>query len=223
MSSELSDATEGVVKGLLDWSEEKIKSWVEKFKNKELLFVEDEVNISLVKKQRESSEYDLIKRYVHDKDIRLCCLLGLGLRDIEKKRMDFNPLKKKIVSKFGQRGLYIAHFVQNGLFSRYIGMLVSNEVTPEATTMEINDFLKDIEINVIYIQATDNVENRIREIITKIDSRSPRTFVLSSSGSAKEVCLKIYLHVKDRVDTYSSEKYEAMDKLAVFLYRQEYT
>ena len=101
MSSELTDATGGLVKGTLSWGEEKIKEFARKFKNRQLVFIQDEETINLVRSQLKSGEWSLFCQYVSNKELRLLVQLGLTLRklDTDKNEKALLNLRTKIIER----------------------------------------------------------------------------------------------------------------------------
>src|SRR3989344_1668561 len=116
MSSDdfIEGATKGAVKGALEFSEDKIKLFLRKFKDRELAFIEDEQTIKLVKTQREKPEWALYRKYVKDGDLRLQIEMGFSLRQLEKigEKNKHQNLRNKLHKKYGEKGLHIAEIVQ---------------------------------------------------------------------------------------------------------------
>jgi len=146
MSSEedfISNIAKGMTRGVIDWSSEKVMTLIKKFKNKELAFIEDIETIDIAKEQRKTTEFDFFKKYIADKHLRILFQMGLTLRKLEKANKDLQPLKEKISNKYDIKGLHIAYFVQNGLFSKYIGSILE-KTTPQRVSFEIKNLLKNI-------------------------------------------------------------------------------
>ena len=115
----LVSAAEGATRGVLGWTEEKLKGLVEKFHNRDIAFVSDLETINLAKKQRKTSEWELFRDYIEDPDLRILFQMGLTLRDLEKKNRPIAPLRQKIFKKYEIEGLHIAQVVQNGILNAY--------------------------------------------------------------------------------------------------------
>ncbi|MAG78581.1 hypothetical protein CL616_04425 [archaeon] len=217
----ISSAAEGATQGFLNWGKEEIKNWITKFKNRDLAFVNDNETIELVKEQRETGEWDLFKQYIKNKDYRILFQMGLSLRKLEKENKPYEPLKKKILKKYGRKGLQIAHFVQNKLFSRFYANLLERVNSSKQISLEIAEFLENLEKTVVFVSNVDKIETKTSEIIAKIQSGSPETFIISSSGSAKDACDTIKFQVIQKIDNYTYEEYNAPDKKIYFLNRVE--
>ncbi len=230
MSSESSpdpieSAAKGLTKGTLEWTHERLKEWVIKFKNRDLAFIKDIETINLVKEQRETGEWDFFKKYVKDSELRILFQMGLTLRKLEKEKkyLELDALKKKTFNKFNTKGLHIAEFVQNGLFSKYIGNRLNRAVTSHKLKSEIDDLFKNFENRVAFIQAIhqEKIEKKADEIITKIQANSPDTFIISGSGLAIGVCEQIKEKVLSAISGYEEELYKVEDKKIFFLNRIE--
>jgi len=228
MSSEDKDplvsATEGVVRGVLGWTEEKLKECVEKFRNRDLVFIRDKDTIQRAKDVRKKGEFAFFKHYVKGKEFqqyRIQFQLGLTLRSLEKKGLDFSGLKNTIFKKYDKQGLHIAQFVQNGIFSKYVGNLLEQDNTEHEIPREIIKVLHNIESTVSFIKKTDDIRQKSKEIVSKIYATSPQTFIISSSGNeAMKKCRKIKVIVmQDISSSYDDELFSSKHKEIYFLNR----
>ena len=219
----LASATEGVTKGVLSWTEQKIKEYVVKFRNKDIAFVEDPETINLAKKQRKTSEWNLFKDYIENPDLRILFQMGLTLRRLEKKKEQrhLESLRDKILNKYDANGLHIAQFVQNGFFGKFIGNILERTATPQKLKFEIENLFQNIEKTTIFIKQLDNVDKKTDEIVTKILANSPNTFIICSSGSATAKCEKIKGKVMKRISGYIAELYKTEFKEIYFINRLE--
>ncbi|HIH05399.1 TPA: hypothetical protein HA372_02445 [Candidatus Woesearchaeota archaeon] len=109
----VSDAAEGVTKGVLGYTEEKIKQFAKKFIDRKLIFINRPETIELVKEQLKSGEWSLCKQYIKDIDLKILVQLGLALRKLESDQVELQNLRDKIVYKYKMKGLHIAQVVQN--------------------------------------------------------------------------------------------------------------
>ena len=116
MSSEIIDpiesAAKGATKGFLEFSEEKLKQLAQKFKDRDLAFIEDSETIDEAKEIRKQSEYSIFADVIKDKDKRTQFLMGLTLRKQEARRDDTAPLIQKIIKKYNQVGLHLAFLLK---------------------------------------------------------------------------------------------------------------
>ncbi len=145
--------------------------------------------------------------------------MGLTLRN-----KGFATLKKKILHnrKYGRRGLHIAQFVQNGLFGKYLVNILETVSSEEELKIEIKILFDNIENRVVFIRTTDKLQQKIREIVTKIEAHSPNTFIISSIGSAKLNCETIKNGVMEQISSdYACELYasEQKNRMIYFLNR----
>ena len=221
----IESAAKGLTKGTLEWTHERLKEWVIKFKNRDLAFIKDIETINLVKEQRETGEWDLFKKYVGDGKLRILFQMGLTFRKLEKEKkyLELDALRKKTFNKFNAKGLHIAEFVQNDLFSKYIGNRLNRAVTSHKLKFEIDDLFNNLENRVAFIQVVhqEKIEKKADEIITKIQANSPDTFIISGSGLAIGVCEQIKEKIVSAISGYEEELYKIEDKKIFFLNRIE--
>lgn len=151
--------------------------------------------------------------------------MGLTLRKLDKEGKDLRALQEKILKKYDTNGLRVAHFVQNGLFSKYVGNILERAITSQKLTFEIENLFQNIDKTVAFIQSKDEgrTEEKINEIVAKIRVNSPETFVISSSGSAMEACEIIIHGVMSMISGYTLENYNAESRMRkiFFLNKEE--
>ncbi len=209
----LENVAKGATEGALNYLGMSLKTLVKKFLDKDFSFTEDEEVINLAKKQRKKAEWDLFKTYVKDGKLHILFQMGLTLRDLEKDGKDLVSLKNKIRTKYKREGLHVAYFVQNGLFGKLIANIIGRFQTTEEIKSEIENILGNIDKNVEFIDQYDNEKQTSDEIVTKVRAHSPETFIISSVGSAIDVCVKIKENVMGRIsENYTCEVYEDEDK-----------
>lgn len=226
MSSEdhLASVSKGVTEGIINWTEEKAKGLVKKFRNRELAFIEDPETINLAKKQRRTSEWELFKRYVDAYHLRVIFSLGLTLRTLEKRGKPVDKLRRNIQMKYGSKGLHIAYFVQNGFFGRLLGNILEREQTPDKLSKAILNMFTNIENTVVFVSSRDtkeDLEKKAKQIIIKINSHNPKTFIISSIGRATGKCSKVRKMVMKNISGYTLELNKAEKREICFLNKSE--
>lgn len=193
-------------------------SW---FFNRDIAFIQDVDTINTVKEQRNLSEYKYFKQYIVNSDYRILFQLGLTLRKFEKNNKRLTRLRDKIVLKYGESGLHIAQFVQNGLINKCVGnILESSTIDPEDLTGEIEKLFYNIENIVNYIEQFDNVDKKVKEITTKMLAHSPKLYIICSSKSAMGKCQQIINEVLKEIQNYAVELYKTDIKEVFFLKRK---
>ncbi|HIH22412.1 TPA: hypothetical protein HA238_01660 [Candidatus Micrarchaeota archaeon] len=205
----IKDAAEGAAKGALEFSAEKIDLLVKRFAQGDLAFIEDEANIQLVKDQRKTPEWNQYIKYIKDKDLRLQLEMGLSLKRLQNdklKRKRLLDLKQKILIKYGDRGVHIAQLVQNGLFGRYVGLLVGNTNNDKEMEEGINSVLLNIDRYVLFVKETDQVEYTSKTIVTRINALVPKAIIIFSRGPiAVKIAKKIIEKTKKEIMGYRFE------------------
>lgn len=215
----IESASKGATEAFLEWSEEKVKQLVRKFKDRKIAFVHNAETVEIAKEQRQTSEWELFRMYVNDQRLHILFLMGLTLRRLEKNKKQREDLRGRIVKKYGVEGLHIAQFIQNGFFPKYLGTILERATTPDELKLEIKDLFENIEITNSYIQNTDNVKKEADTIVTRIQSNSPRTYIISGSRLAMDKCKEVKNVVMGRISGYKEELYRTDIKEVYFLKR----
>ena len=120
----VSDIAEGAAKGILDWSLDKVTSFLQKLENRKIAFIEEQKTIDIVKEQYLSGESKFYGKYIRDKKFLFLARLGLALRKMEGDKERRGNLRDKIFKRYSVEGLHIAEFVENGILNRYVGILI---------------------------------------------------------------------------------------------------
>jgi translation elongation factor EF-1beta len=216
----LASIAEGATKGTLEYLDDKIKGYVTRLRNRDIAFVEDIQTIKSAKESKNASEYKFFKQYIESSDYRVQFLLGLTLKKFEKDNKRLTRLRTKIVLKYGEKGLHVAQFVQNGLISNYIGnVLETLTINPEDLPIEIEKLFDNIENIVNYVEQSDNVDKKVKEIAAKINAFSPKIYVICSSKLAMEQGQKVLKGVLKEIQNYEVELYKTDIKEVYFLKR----
>lgn len=222
MSSDIvKDTAEGAVIGLLNWSKEEIKSLVNKLKDKELAFIQDEKTIKIIKEQYRSGELAIYREYIENVDLIFLLKLGLTLRkleqekDLERRRQ----LREKIFNKYKVNGLHIAQLVENGILNRYIGILIDDITSIDQFKKDIMAVLQNIEKHVLFVQGDDKERDVIKTVITSISSNLPFIFVISGISSAANIVRSCENRLVEILKDYNLEKISAAQKENLFFKR----
>lgn len=220
-STVLKDMSEGAMKGLLSFSKETIAELVQKFKNRELNFIQDQETLDLVKEQVKTGEWSFYKDHIKDKKLRVLIQMGLALRKLEKKPEKLQNLRSNIILGFGEEGLHIAQFVQNKILSKYLGTVVSEINSEKDLIYALENLLRNINKFVIFIKTNDDIDRLTQKIITRIDANAPKIFILGSRKSAIDNCNKIKEKLIKELPDYKFTINEDEQKLILFLLRKE--
>lgn len=209
-------ASSGAVKGVLDWTEEKIKSLVEKFKNRELAFIQDEETIRIVKEQYNSGELNFYKNYIEDRELLFLVKMGLTLRRLENNLDRKQNLRSKLYGKYETRGLHIAEFVENGILNRYIAILIDNFTSIEDFKRKIQTTLENIDNHVLFVQKDDRERLIIQNVTTRVFANSPNIFIVSGISSAAEIVRRCEGTLTPLLNGYELERISSGQKENLF-------
>lgn len=138
-------SVKGAVKGLLEFSAEKIQELIEKHKQGALSFIEDSETIELVKSQKNRPEWFMYAKYVTDKNLRIQIQMGMVLKKLESDKQKLDSLRDKIRKKYNVKGLNVAELVQSGIFGKYVNLLLGEANEEKELENGIEQILSDID------------------------------------------------------------------------------
>jgi len=204
----LESISKGATKGVIEWSSQQIKELVRKFNDRELLFIEDKETIDIVKNQRKKPELNFYRKYIKDHDLRLQVEMGFSLRQLGNEPDKLGDLKEKIVRRYGREGVYVAEFVQLGVFTKYASLLLGDTQNEKELEDGLNEILKNIEKYVLFVKASDDEKRSSGVVVSRINSNIPRVFILFSKGSvANNKAKRILEFVKTQILGYGFQTY----------------
>jgi hypothetical protein len=186
-----SDVLAGITKGLLEHAEEKALAWVERFRNHEIIFIEDPGTIDRVKRQRKSPEWKMLSEVIKDRKLRLLAQMGLTLRELENDQEKTQSLRNKIHHKYGRDGLHIAEAVQNNIIINFIGLESPYIGEPVDLTNRVEKLLNDIEKYIVFIGPDDKEDFLVRRVSIRLDADVPDTLILFGAHKAKRVAISV--------------------------------
>jgi hypothetical protein len=126
----------------------------------------------------------------------------LILRILEHQGKDISSITKHIVKNHDIQGLHIVHFIENGLFSIYLGLImqITNE---DRLQYEIKELFENIDQSTMFVKSEDVPNIKGIEIITKIHSYSPNIFIISAIGDAIKISEKIIFEITPKLNDYT--------------------
>jgi hypothetical protein len=219
------DLAEGATKAAIDIAKEKIKKLAQRFLNNELIFIEDQETIELVKNQLKSGEWNFIKDYIANKGLTLLIQMGLALRELEKqnKRDTLKNLRDKIFSKYKEKGLHIAQFVQCRLLIAYLTQIIDQCSTKKEFIKRIENLLENLELRTSFIRVDDNPGLRVSIIIDRLSTNAPDEYLVFARDSALEVGLTIEKQLEDMIKEYNykMDSNKSKDSLIMILSKKQ--
>jgi hypothetical protein len=217
----LASVSKGFFSAAIEWTEEKFRSVVAEIFDGDLKVVHDVETYRILKEQRKSPELNLFSYYVYD--VTLCQLfrIGLALRQLECNVRKRDALRTRTVKLYGNIGLHIAEFIQNGFFPKYLDIIMAKAKTETEIKREFLEFFENFEKVVTFIKETDNVEKKANEISTRILSNLPNTYIIFSSVVAMSKCGKVKHLVMSKISGYNVDLYKTPAKEVYFLHKAE--
>jgi len=218
----VSDAAEGITKGVLDWSLEKITSFISKLKNKKLAFLENPQTMETVMDQYRSGEGKFYRNYITDKSILPLVMIGLTLRSVEEDEERLHTLRDNVFKKYHAEGLHVAEFVQMGILNRYIGILLEELTSIPEFKNSIEEILKNIEKHTLFVRTTNKKAELIKSADIKIRASSPRIFIISGIKSATKLVSESIDSFKVILKDYEFERVSNNEKEILFFKRKNH-
>lgn len=217
----LEGITKGVVKGVLEFGADQIKSLVARFKNRQVAFIEDPETISLVVSQRKSEELKIYKEYIRDKKLQIIAQMGITLRKLEKDPLKVKNLREKIRKKYASKGLHIAQTVQNNILTTLIALLVQNFESRAEVQEVLNELLEDIEKYVIFVRAEDDAKSKKLEIVTRLNANLPPAMMISGYGPVCTIVREIEKTLKPELhQNYSIISLDDSSKITLIIIKK---
>ncbi len=202
------DIAEGAARGVLSWTKETIVTLAKQFRNKELVFIEDQETIEVVKEQLKTGEWSLSSHYVKDKNLQLLIKVGLTLRALEKqkKQQALQNLRDKISSsKHGKKGLHIAQFVQCKLLKEYVSGIIEKAASEAELIQSIEEMLFHLETRSSFIKKEDSPDIKVNEILTRIQAHAPESYIVFARDSALSTAKLVNDLLKEKIKGYDYE------------------
>src|SRR3989344_688327 len=216
----IDDVISGVAKAVIELSFDRVREFANKFKNKELAFIQEKSVIELVREQYYSGESKFYGKYIEDKYLLLLVRLGLTLRKLESDKNRLNNLRDKIFSEYEVKGLHVCYFVQNGILNRYIGILIESIKSEDELKDKILFILNNIEKHILFVNSMDKSNLIIKRAMSITASHSPSVFIISGTGSASKLVKECSEKIVNFMNDYELEKVSGWDKEILFFKRK---
>jgi hypothetical protein len=192
----IESAAKGATSAVLDWSEQKVRDLVKQFRNHQLAFIKNADNIELIKQERQSSEFSILKQFVPKGPFSIQVQMGLALRQIARDQPRTMELKGRIQHKYGPPGLHVAETTQIGITSQLLTHLAKLYSQPEEVTKRLVYFFDHVEDLVVFVKKTDIPNAIAKMVLTRIESFTAHIIILFGSGYASDVVLEILKEIK---------------------------
>lgn len=214
----IASVAKGTTEGFLNWSDSKVKKYVEGFKNKKFQFLEDPKMIERVKRDYNSGEISFYDTYIDNKEKRMLLSMGITLRSIAPERRSY--LVSRIVNKYQVRGLHVAYISQNEMLIKYIGFLIPKMSSIKDLKNKVSYILDEIDIHAIFIKSSDDAERVAEKVRTIMDAHSPSMFVIDGVGVESCKSRKVFELLKNQMTDYDWS-IETTSKRELFLFKRK--
>ncbi|HEV2165983.1 MAG TPA: hypothetical protein VGS23_03235 [Thermoplasmata archaeon] len=214
------DPVAGVVYGLGKLLAEGAARFLERVRNREVGGSTDPEVISLVKGERRTPEFEFLKEYITDRELRVQVQLGLSLRKLQA-RVDSGgareTLRGNLRRRFGVAGLHVAELVQNGVVTGYLNLLVRGEPTKADIQTRIEGFLRHADEFVLFVVAGNPVEQTLEKVRMRLIARGTGTVSIYAKGSARRVLETILKRLRKDSEGYVIEVIASEDRVMAFV------
>lgn len=217
----LAAVSEGATKALLEWSERKVLDFAKKFRNRELAFVRNSDNIDLIKEERQSSEFSILKQFVPKGPLSIQVQMGLALRQIARDQPRTMELKGRIQHKYGLPGLHVAEITQIGITIQLLTRLTKLYSRPEEVTKRLMIFFDHIDDLVVFVKKTDTPNAIAKIVLNRIESFPAHIVILFGSGYAQDVVFDILKLIKKDGRGYVIEVLREGVQITAFIFTPE--
>ncbi len=223
MPDPLESASKGVTKGLLEWTEEKLKELVKRFSNREVAFVEDKPSAEAIKKQDQTSEYKILCNFIPKGYFRILVRSGLALREIENDQDRVNRFRSNVYSKYGASGVRIAELTQMGIVTQLLAHLAKIYQNPPDVQKKLLAFFDQVDQLTIFVKTDDSerVERISGLVRERVDTNPSQMVILFGRAKAVRVLLKILKDIKADPRDYSIEIQQEGYQLTAFIFSPE--
>ncbi len=219
-SDPIKSATEGATLAVLEWTEQKVRELVKQFQNRKLAFIRNAENIELVKEERKSTEFSILKQFV-PKNYIILIQMGLALRQIATDQNRVIPLVDKIRRKYGRKGLHVAQITQVGITNELLTHLAQYYRDPAEVTKRLTYFLDRVEDLVIFVRSSDKPNAIITKIVNRIEASEAHIMILFGSGYAQNIVDKVLEQLEDEAGEYVIERRREGVQITAFIFTPE--
>lgn len=217
----LASASEGATLAAIEWTEQKVRDLVKQFRNRQLAFIKNADNIDLVKEERLSSEFSILKQFVPKGPFSIQVQMGLALRQIEDNQDRTIQLVDRIRETYGYPGLHVAEITQIGITSQLLTHLTKLYSRPEEVTKKLVFFFDHIEDLVVFVKKTDIPSAIAKMVMTRIESFTAHMMIVFGSGYAQDIVLEILEEMDKDARGYVMDVRREGLQITVFIFTPE--
>lgn len=225
MSTPTEDAAKGAAGAILDLSVKNIPELVRRFRDGQLAFIKDRESIDTVKQERDSAEWEVIRKFIpkEERVLGIQIQMGLALRVMEDRGQKgrIEDLRLKIFTRFGSQALHIAELAQRGILTEFLARLTKMYASPADVRSKFVSFLKQSEDLAIFVEGTDSVPAMVRMIKVRLDQIGAHTVLVFSRGFARSNANKIVKKLKEDKRGYVIETQDDGRQLTHFIFSPE--
>jgi hypothetical protein len=216
----IASAAKGATLAGLEWTEQKVRDLVKQFNNRKLAFLKDADNIELVKEERKSTEFSILKQFVPEAYI-IQVQMGLTLRQIAADQVRVQSLRGKIARKYDSKGLHVAEMTQVGIMIQLLTHLSGLYRDPVEVKKRLDYFLDHAEDLAIFVKTSDKPKAVVPLIVARIEAQDAHIMILFGCLSAQNIVNRVLNLLKEEPRNYPFETYQEGEQTIAFIYTPE--
>lgn len=217
-ASALGGAAGAIGAKAIDWTAEKAKELAQRFKDRELAFIENPEDVEVVKRVRKTAEYEFLREYAPSSKHRVIMQMGPALRHAENDPDRVQRLRDAIKRAHGVEGLRLAECVQSGIFQLMYDRLLHEGVSEEKLEQILQHAIRNIDDYVLFVKEVMDPRSESQTAKTRIDTEKPPIFVVASRGSASEVAREIARNLRANLLDYQEPRRVEEDHLLMVVF-----
>jgi hypothetical protein len=212
----VASAAYGVTKAVLEGA----VRFLQRIANRELSGSDDPSVIETIKAQRRVPEFDVLKKFIPDKELRIQAQLGLALRKFQGPRANasgLESLRQHLQQRFGTPGLHVAELVARGLVTAYVNLLVSEQETDADIITRLDSFLRNVDRYALFVLARTSVEQTLEKVRLRLATEGPGTVAIFAKRQARTNLGKIVKALRRDPEDYIIRTVSTGDEEMVFV------
>lgn len=203
---------------------EGVARFLQRVANREIGGSEDPEVIELIKAERKVPEYELLKKYIADRDLRIQIQLGLSLRKLQSRRdrgAAFQSLRSHLRTRFGIRGLHVAELAASGVVTAYLNLLITEEETAADVTTRSESFLRNVDQYTLWVVAETPVDRVLEKVRLRVALGGPGTVAIFAKGEARGKLHKVINQLEHERGDYLIRATTSGDEEVAFVSQAE--
>lgn len=218
----LRDLAEGMTRAALDFGKDSIVALAQRFRDRELRFIQDEATIENVRQERHSREYAGYEPFLKSAQTRVPVQMGLFLRKHARDAVIVENLRSKVRRRFKTPGLHLAQAAQAGLLNVLMGELRKVETPGRTYEEEVLQLFESIDDYAMFLETGANVDAEVHAAHARLRNSRPPVLAIAASGQAMDVAERVARGLLGSIgEDYEVQKVQKGQEIAYVFTRRE--